>query len=325
MNHLYRILNIHFASSEPEILLALARYEHRHHPEPDPQVIKETKEYLLNPVLRQLYDRQLLQSHPDTETENYTPVALDEFFKAQEKVALLQNMNNTLTELKDINNMLETRIDSLRSEEKIYRFPLRDRELLDVNFQLFARGISDECTKTVFLSAMQILAQHKKPVRYLLCTESRGYSYVRYYEYVILKFRLGARKKYFLSCAGVDELAAKGIRNTEPARAGDGALFRSRILIDSENPAFLEDAAIDRIIEETLALFNHAIESIRTFNEAVVRIKKQRVENFLAKRIMTRAHDNIMAEEFLTEDSSLPLSDESLFEYIPEESADNNG
>ncbi len=302
IQHLYRTLKVHYAASEAEILIALAQYLYKQGSKADPNTINAVKHYLLNPQVRPLYDQQLLSEYPDTETEGYRPQHLGTFFEVSNQAAMLKELNKAVRELKTVNQTLEKRITKMRSEEKIYRFPIRDRELLDVNYQLFSRNFSSDGAKTVYLSLLQILARHKKPVRYLLYSESKGFSYVRYYEYTLLKFKTDGRKKYLLARATPDELAQKGITQVEPALAVDGPLFQSRLLLDRAQPMYLEEAAIDHLIEEVLVMYDYAIESIQTFNEAVLRVKQQHVEKFFAAKALKDAAEKMKLAKHLPQE-----------------------
>lgn len=289
MRNLYEILDTHIESSEAEILIALARYQHKNGDKADPQVIAEAKQWLLNSSTRQMYNSQLRLENPDLETSEYKPDYLGIFFEIDDQATMLRQLKNAAKDLKNTNEILGKRISQLRSEEKIYKFPVRDRELLDINYQLFTKHFVNEAAKTIYFSMLQVLARHKKPVRYLLYTESNGYSYIRYYEYIILKFKIEGRKRYILSRATPEYLKSKGIEQVEPSIHDDGSMYRSRLQISIKNPMFVEEAGIDHIIEEVLELYDNAIESIETFNESVLRVKQQQVERFLADKAIKKA------------------------------------
>ncbi|MBQ9618995.1 MAG: hypothetical protein IJR44_00715, partial [Neisseriaceae bacterium] len=249
----------------------------------------EAKQWLLNSSTRQMYNSQLRLENPDLETSEYKPDYLGIFFEIDDQATMLRQLKNAAKDLKNTNEILGKRISQLRSEEKIYKFPVRDRELLDINYQLFTKHFVNEAAKTIYFSMLQVLARHKKPVRYLLYTESNGYSYIRYYEYIILKFKIEGRKRYILSRATPEYLKSKGIEQVEPSIHDDGSMYRSRLQISIKNPMFVEEAGIDHIIEEVLELYDNAIESIETFNESVLRVKQQQVERFLADKAIKKA------------------------------------
>ena len=283
LTNLYQALDINFNASEAEILIALAHYLYKQGDQADAQVVADTKQWLLNEAARPLYDKQLLQEYPETHIDDDNkPKYLGIFFEIKDQVAMLQELRRAARELKNANEVLDSRISQLRSEEKIYRFPIRDRELLDINYQAFSRYFVNEGAKTVYFSLLQILARHRRPVRYMLYTESNGYSYIRYYEYTILKFKIEGRKKYLLARATPEELAQKGITMVEPSIVADGSIFRSRLLIDNKNPMYLEEAAIDHLIEEVLVIYDYAIDAIQTFNEASLKIKQKQVDKLLS-------------------------------------------
>ncbi|MDO5686364.1 MAG: hypothetical protein Q4G42_03095 [Neisseria sp.] len=298
MINLYRILDVHYAAPEAEILIALAGYLYKQGDNADPKVVSAVKQWLLNPDARPLYNKQLLIEFPDQPTEGYRPEYLGTFFELKDQAVMLKELNRAVRDLKSVNQTLEQRITQLRSEEKIYRFPMRDREYLEVNYRLFARNFTNAGAKTLYFSALQIMARYKKPVRHLLYTEAKGFSYIRYYEYIILKFKVEGRKKYLLARATPEELIAKGITAVEPSLVGDGVLFKSRLLIDNKNPMYLEEAAIDHLTEETLHMLDYAIESIQTFNEAVLRVKQQQVERFLEDKAVKDAAERVKLVKF---------------------------
>lgn len=282
--NLYEALQLNFDASEEEILVALARYIYNNPDSANPQVIEDTKRYLLNSSIRTMYDNQLKEEFPEIADQKYPETNIGVMFNIQDKEQMLLSLNKSILELKQTDEVLSHRIEQMRGEEKIYRFPTRNREYLDVDFNSLSRNFVSDGAKTAYLSLLQIFAKNGLPVRHLFYTENNQFSYIRYYEYTVLKFKATGRKKYFLVMATPEELAAKGIEHVEPATASDGSLFNSRLLIDKKNPAYLEEAAIDHIIEESQAMYDHAIESIKTFNETVVNHKRRKMEEVMAER-----------------------------------------
>lgn len=291
--NLYEKLDVHFAAVEAEILIALARYQYKNGDKADPTVISDVKQWLLNPAVRPLYNQQLLAEYPKTQTEGYTPEYLGIFFNIKNQAIMLRELRNAAKELKDANEILGGRISQMRSEEKLYRSPSRDSKIQNVNYHAFSKNFINDEAQSIYFTLLHLLALNRRPVRHLLYTENKSYSYIRYYEYVLMKFKVEGRKKYLLARATPEELAAKGIQNVEPTRDTDGPLFRSRLPIDKNNsvsPFFLtENEAFDHIIDEIQDIYDYAIESISTFNEAILQMKHAQMERLLSSKIVKDA------------------------------------
>lgn len=279
MLNLYELLGVHIKATEPEILVALSRLEYKSE-DGNEEVAQAVKKYLLNQEVREMYNQQLLAEFPNLEDEKYVPIDVSILFEVTDHNSLLARLTEENNKLVMTNSTLESQIAKLRAEEKIYRFPVRDRELLDINDRFFYRTFSSPGAKTVFASLLQILINNKRTTKHVIYTESKGFSYARVYEYIILKYKVKGKKKYLLSRFSCDALKEKGLTQVEPATSSDGTIYQSRILVDSNNPMYLEDLAIDHIIQETLSVYDYTIECIQSFNEAVLEIKKQRAEDY---------------------------------------------
>lgn len=291
--NLYEKLDVHFAAVEAEILIALARYQYKNGDKADPTIVADVKQWLLNPAVRPLYDQQLLAEYPKIKTDGYTPEYLGIFFNIKNQAVMLRELRNAAKELKEANEILGGRISQLRSEEKLYRSPSHSHEIQNVNYHAFAKNFVNDEAQSIYFTLLHLLALNRRPVRHLLYTESKTFSYIRYYEYTLMKFKVEGRKKYLLARATPEELHAKGVENVEPTRDTDGPLFHSRLLIDqnhSVSPFFLtETEAFDHVIDEIQEIYDYAIESISTFNEAILNMKHAQMERLLSSKIVKDA------------------------------------
>ncbi len=328
MLNLYELLGVHMKASEPEILVALARLEYKAEDNSE-EIAQAVKRYLLSEEVREVYNQQLLAECPNLMEEKYHPIDVSILFEITDKNGLLTRLQDEYNKLSLTNSTLEAQIQRLRTEEKIYRFPVRNRELLDINDRFFYRSFSSTGAKTVFASLLQILINNKRTTKNVIYTESKGFSYARVYEYIILKYKVKGRKKYILSRFDPHYLREeKGLSLIEPATPADGSIYQTRILIDADNPMYLEDLAIDHVIQEALSVYDYTIECIQTFNEAVLEIKKQRNEDFRDYKQRQRNFMQKLEEQrkqVADDNRAGPLVDNPDAEQLPDDKKDTGG